>query len=120
MAQIARKLVRESAATLPIVEQASKKKTLPELLSVFPRYGVGQKVLPNKWIHKGFRNHYIEVTRVRFRNDSLKLGKAWGHKYWNGKLVDDGKELQIRGWYKWYWLRWPIKDEREAHCRVWS
>ncbi|KAG9304969.1 hypothetical protein G9A89_003138 [Geosiphon pyriformis] len=111
MTSIARKLIYSSE--LPVVVESQRGKNLYQLLNVFPYFGIGQKVLPTKWMAKGFRREYIEVTKIRFKKKTINHGKAWGIKYWNGVPVDGGKPKKIRGGVKWNWITWPVREPNE-------
>ena len=57
--------------------------SLYQVLSRFPRDGVGQKVYQTRWGTKGFPDCYWEVTRTKLKLEG-KHGKAWGHLVWRG------------------------------------
>ena len=58
---------------------------LYEVLSRFPKDGVGQKVHQMRWSAKGIAESYWEITRTRLKCEG-KHGKAWGHLVWKGEL----------------------------------
>ena len=60
--------------------------SLFQVLSRFPRDGVGQKVYQTRWGTKGFPDCYWEVTRTKLKLEG-KHGKAWGHLVWRGTCL---------------------------------
>ncbi|GAA6014622.1 hypothetical protein JCM10207_006881 [Rhodosporidiobolus poonsookiae] len=90
--------------------------TLPRLLSLLPRNGVGARVYQSRWQGKGLPvpsaaqpddGCYWEVKKVRLRvDDEGKVhGRAWGVHNWKGKRTTpaDKEHEPIRGGLKYLW-----------------
>ena len=60
--------------------------SLYQVLSRFPRDGVGQRVYQTRWGARGFPDCYWEVTRTKLKLEG-RHGKAWGHLVWRGTCV---------------------------------
>ena len=60
--------------------------SLYQVLSRFPKDGVGRKVYQTRWGTKGFPHCYWEVTRTKLKLEG-KHGKAWGRLFWKGTSV---------------------------------
>ncbi|KZT12877.1 uncharacterized protein LAESUDRAFT_689803 [Laetiporus sulphureus 93-53] len=74
---------------------------LYEVLSRYPKDGVGQRVHKIRWTSKGIPNCYWEVTRTSLKLEG-KHGKAWGILTWKGKVVSE-REEKIPGSLKFSW-----------------
>ncbi|CAG8520378.1 8531_t:CDS:2 [Paraglomus occultum] len=116
MTSIAKELLEKSSKTIPIIRSARAKKNLYELLNVYPNYGVGLQVVPDKWVKKGFEDCYFKVTRVRLKPLNIKHGRAFGVQYWNDFPLSyiSLKEVVIRGGLKWNWMIWPSGENKEG------
>ncbi|KAI6004028.1 hypothetical protein EDD15DRAFT_2156706 [Pisolithus albus] len=79
----------------------SKPATLCQVLSRYPRDGVGQIVHQSRWPLKGIHGSYWQVTRTKLKLEG-KHGKAWGRLVWKGKMVSQSEEL-IPGSLKYSW-----------------
>ncbi|KAI9029843.1 hypothetical protein CLU79DRAFT_732836 [Phycomyces nitens] len=78
---------------------------LYETLSVLPNYGVGSRVVPNKFLNNPTLNDsYYEVTKVHLK-PGLKHGRAWGVQVLKGRTIADGKPVEIRGGLKFKWTQ---------------
>ncbi|KAI1789032.1 hypothetical protein LXA43DRAFT_893585 [Ganoderma leucocontextum] len=75
--------------------------TLYQVLSRYPKDGVGQRVHQTRWNSKGFDECYWEITRTKLKCEG-KHGQAWGHLVWKGKRVNEHDE-RIRGGLKYKW-----------------
>ncbi|KAH9927113.1 uncharacterized protein BXZ73DRAFT_49000, partial [Epithele typhae] len=80
---------------------STKPANLYQVLSKYPKDGVGQKVHQARWGRIGIEGSYWEVTRTRMKCEGSH-GKAWGLKYWKGKCVSE-REERIRGALKYTW-----------------
>ncbi|KIM67847.1 hypothetical protein SCLCIDRAFT_1209980 [Scleroderma citrinum Foug A] len=80
----------------------SKSGNLCQVLSRYPRDGVGKVVHQSRWSQKGIHGCYWQVTRTQLKLEG-KHGKAWGRLVWKGKLVSPREEL-IPGSLKYNWM----------------
>lgn len=63
---------------------SSRPANLYQVLSRYPKDGIGQKVHQTRWDMKNIEGSYWEVTRTKLKLEG-KHGKAWGKLYWKGK-----------------------------------
>ncbi|KAH9951823.1 hypothetical protein B0H21DRAFT_775963 [Amylocystis lapponica] len=80
---------------------ASQPGNLYNVLSRYPKDGVGQRIHQTRWSVKGFEDCYWEVTRTKLKLEGTH-GKAWGVLTWRGKQVSK-REEPIRGGLKYRW-----------------
>ena len=62
---------------------SSRPGNLYQVLSRYPRDGVGQRVYQTRWGMKGIEDCYWEVTRTKLKLEGTH-GKAWGRLIWRG------------------------------------
>ncbi|BGP14921.1 hypothetical protein JCM10213_003722 [Rhodosporidiobolus nylandii] len=91
--------------------------SLPRLLSLLPRDGVGASVYPSRWAGKGLPvptsaasldgSCRFDVKKVRLAvgEDGQVRGRAWGVAYWKGKRTTPAdKEYEpVPGGLKYLW-----------------
>ncbi|KAL1923565.1 uncharacterized protein VTP21DRAFT_8545 [Calcarisporiella thermophila] len=94
MTTIAREILAKTGTALPIIKAAYKPKNLYELLNTHKDFGVGQRVVLQKWINKGFQDCYYEITKIKLKED-LRHGRAWGVMVWKGRTLDEGKPKKL-------------------------
>lgn len=103
---------------------SSRPGNLYQVLSRYPKDGVGQRVHQTRWGMKSIEGCYWEVTRSKLKLEGAH-GKAWGHLVWRGMnlkialtsfpvnecLLDchsgkrvSAKEEQIPGGLKYSWV----------------
>ncbi|KAF9585670.1 hypothetical protein BGW38_001292 [Lunasporangiospora selenospora] len=106
MSAIAREILTKSANALPIITQSTQPKSLFRALKVMDGNGVGETVTTTKVLSKGFADCYYKVTSVKLRGSKLQHGKAYGIEVWKGKVLNEGKPVEIRGGLKWNWTKY--------------
>ncbi|KAF9106510.1 hypothetical protein BGX29_009322 [Mortierella sp. GBA35] len=97
--------------TLPIITKAAQPKSLYRALKVMDGNGVGEAVTTTKLLNKGFSDCYYKVTSVKLRGPELNHGKAYGVEVWKGKVLNEGKPVEIRGGLKWNWTKYTPSVE---------
>ncbi|KAL4075745.1 hypothetical protein J3A83DRAFT_4222599 [Scleroderma citrinum] len=80
----------------------SKPGNLYQVLSRYPRDGVGQIVHQTRWSQKGIHGCFWQVTRTNLKLEG-QHGKAWGRLTWKGKMVSP-REEPIPGSLKYNWM----------------
>ncbi|KAG0001189.1 hypothetical protein BGZ80_007982 [Entomortierella chlamydospora] len=109
MSTIAKEILTKS--TLPFISNSTKPRNLYRALKVMDANGVGETVTTTKLIGKGFSDCYYKVTSVKLRGPELNHGKAYGVEVWKGKVLNEGKAVEIRGGLKWNWVKYtPTAD----------
>ncbi|KAG0331098.1 hypothetical protein BG004_001827 [Podila humilis] len=105
MSSIAREILTKSANALPIIAQSTRPKNLYRTLKVMDSNGIGETVTTTKLLNKGFTDCYFKVTSVQLRGPELTHGRAYGVEVWKGKVLNEGKPVEIRGGLKWNWVK---------------
>lgn len=62
---------------------SSQPANLYQVLSRYPRDGVGQRIHQTRWGVKGIEGCYWKVSRTKLKLEGTH-GKAWGRLYWRG------------------------------------
>ncbi|CAJ0768482.1 11039_t:CDS:2 [Entrophospora sp. SA101] len=112
MTSVAKKLIEKSKSELPIYKDAKYNKNLIDLINVYPKYGIGLKVIPYKWIKKGNLNSYYEVSSVKLKN--VAHGRIFGIKYYKGKMVTKKEKEVIKWTYSNNWHLWPYEGKKDG------
>ncbi|KAJ3484998.1 hypothetical protein NLI96_g5257 [Meripilus lineatus] len=81
---------------------SSQPANLYQVLSRYPRDGVGQRIHQTRWGVKGIEGCYWKVSRTKLKLEGTH-GKAWGRLYWRGKCVSEQDE-KIPGGLKYKWI----------------
>ncbi|KAG0326731.1 hypothetical protein BG000_001259 [Podila horticola] len=97
MSAIAKEILTKSANAIPLISQSARPKSLYRALKVMDGNGVGETV--------GFSDCYYKVTSVQLRGAELTHGRAYGVEVWKGKVLNEGKPVEIRGGLKWNWVK---------------
>ncbi|GJJ76540.1 small subunit ribosomal protein S34 [Entomortierella parvispora] len=111
MSAIAKEILTKTGNALPIIAKASQPKNLYRALKVINNNGVGETVTTTKLISKGFTDCYYKVTSVKLTGPELNHGKAYGVQVWRGKVLNEGKPVEIRGGLKWNWIKYTPTAE---------
>ncbi|KAF9575230.1 hypothetical protein EC968_003871 [Mortierella alpina] len=111
MSSIAKEILTKSAQALPIITKSAQPKSLYRALKVMDNKGIGETVTTTKLINKGFTDCYYKVTDVKLRGPELNHGKAYGVEVWKGKVLNEGKPVEIRGGLKWNWIKYTPTTE---------
>ncbi|KAG0239371.1 hypothetical protein B0O80DRAFT_447276 [Mortierella sp. GBAus27b] len=111
MSAIAKEILSKSGNALPLIKQSAHPKSLYRALKVLDSNGVGETVTTTKLLNKGFKDCYYKVTKVNLRGPQLNHGRAYGVEVWNGKVLNEGKPVEIRGGLKWNWVKYTPSSE---------
>ncbi|KAF9209795.1 hypothetical protein BGZ49_000982 [Haplosporangium sp. Z 27] len=114
MSTIAKEILTKSVNALPLIANSTRPKNLYRVLKVMDANGVGETVTTTKLINKGFSDCYYKVTSVKLRGPELNHGKAYGVEVWKGKILNEGKPVEIRGGLKWNWVKYTPTTEHVA------
>ncbi|KAG0364514.1 hypothetical protein BC939DRAFT_446419 [Gamsiella multidivaricata] len=114
MSAIAKEILTKSTNALPFIIKSTQPKTLYRALKVMDASGVGENITTTKLISKGFTDCYYKVTSVKLRGPELDHGKAYGVEVWKGKVLNEGKPVEIRGGLKWNWVKYTPTTEHVA------
>ncbi|KAG0082913.1 hypothetical protein BGZ93_008617 [Podila epicladia] len=106
MSAIAKEILTKSANAIPLISQSARPKSLYRALKVMDGNGVGETVTTTKLLNKGFSDCYYKVTSVQLRGAELTHGRAYGVEVWKGKVLNEGKPVEIRGGLKWNWVKY--------------
>ncbi|KAF9910989.1 hypothetical protein BX616_010731 [Lobosporangium transversale] len=111
MSSIAKEILTKSSNALPLISRATQPKNLYRALKVMDGNGIGETVTTTKLLKKGFTDCYYKVTSLELRGPELNHGKAYGVEVWKGKVLNDGKPVEIRGGLKWNWVKYTPTSE---------
>ncbi|KAF9963468.1 hypothetical protein BGZ65_003126 [Modicella reniformis] len=114
MSTIAKEILSKPANALPLISQFTQPKNLYRALKVMDARGVGENVTTTKLLNKGFKDCYYKVTQIKFRGTEVDHGKAYGIVVWKGKVLNNGKPVEIRGGLKWNWVKYTPTTEHVA------
>ncbi|KAF9436577.1 hypothetical protein BGZ76_003529 [Entomortierella beljakovae] len=118
MSSIAKEIITKSANSIPFIANSTRSKTLYKALKIMDNNGVGETVTTTKLLNKGFADCYYKITSVELRGAELTHGKAYGVEVWKGKILNEGKAVEIRGGLKWDWVKYTPSTEHVTSTAV--